>query len=135
MTGLRADPACKEHQTGSRHPERPERFDTAVAALHGMDLIPIATRAATVDEIALCHSRQYIQLAEREIAAGLHELSTGDTIISTHSWDAALHATGGVLSAVDSGLTGAAQNAFSIVRPPRHHATPTRSMGFRVFNS
>ena len=73
MTGLVADPDCKEHRTGSRHPERPERFDAAVAALQGMELIPIATRAATVDEIALCHSREYIQLAERETAAGLHE--------------------------------------------------------------
>src|SRR5713101_2279936 len=135
MTGLLADPDCKEHQTGSRHPERPERFDAAVAALHGMDLIPIATRAATVDEIALCHSRQYIQLAEREIASGLHELSTGDTIVSSRSFDVALHATGGVLSAVDSVFTGAAQNAFCIVRPPGHHATPTRGMGFCLFNS
>src|SRR5260370_4662016 len=135
MAGLLADPVCKGHQTGSRHPERPERFDAAVAALHGMDLIPIATRTATVDEIALCHSREYIQLAEREIASGLHELSTGDTIVSTRSWDAALHATGGVLSAVDSVLTGATQNAFCIVRPPGHHPTPTRGMGFCLFNS
>jgi acetoin utilization deacetylase AcuC-like enzyme len=135
MTGILADPDCKEHQTSSRHPERPERFDAALAALQGMDLVPIATRAATVDEIALCHSRQYIQLAEREIASGFHELSTGDTIISTRSWDAALHATGGVLSAVDSVLQGAAQNAFCIVRPPGHHATPTRGMGFCLFNS
>jgi acetoin utilization deacetylase AcuC-like enzyme len=95
MTGLVADSDCKQHLTGSRHPERPERFDAAVGALQGMDLVPIATRAANVDEIALCHGREYIQLAEREIAAGLHELSTGDTIISPRSWDAALHATGG----------------------------------------
>jgi acetoin utilization deacetylase AcuC-like enzyme len=135
MTGLLADPDCKEHRTGSRHPERPERFDAAVAALHGMDLVPIATRAATMDEIALCHSREYIQLAEREVAAGLHELSTGDTIISPRSFDVALHATGGVLSAVDSVFNGAAQNAFCIVRPPGHHATPARGMGFCLFNS
>src|SRR5258708_21085681 len=44
-------------------------------------------------------------------------------------------ATGGVLSAVDSVLNGAAQNAFCIVRPPGHHATPTRGMGFCLFNS
>jgi acetoin utilization deacetylase AcuC-like enzyme len=135
MTGLVADPDCKQHTTGSRHPERPERFDAAVAALHGIDLAAIATRAATVDEIALCHSRPYIQLAEREITAGLYELSTGDTIISPRSWDAALHATGGVLSAVDSVINGTVQNAFCIVRPPGHHATPTRGMGFCLFNS
>jgi acetoin utilization deacetylase AcuC-like enzyme len=135
MTGLAADPDCKQHRTGSRHPERPERFDAAVAALQGMDLVSIATRAATVDEIALCHGREYIQLAEREIASGLHELSTGDTIISPHSWEAALHATGSVLTAVDSVANGTVQNAFCIVRPPGHHATPDRGMGFCLFNS
>jgi acetoin utilization deacetylase AcuC-like enzyme len=135
MTGLAADPDCKQHRTGSRHPERPERFDAAVAALQGMDLVSIATRAATIDEIALCHGREYIQLAEREIASGLHELSTGDTIISPHSWEAALHATGSVLTAVDSVANGTVQNAFCIVRPPGHHATPDRGMGFCLFNS
>jgi acetoin utilization deacetylase AcuC-like enzyme len=135
MTGLAADPDCKQHRTGSRHPERPERFDAAVAALQGMDLVSIATRAATIDEIALCHGREYIQLAEREIASGLHELSTGDTIISPHSWEAALHATGSVLTAVDSVVNGTVQNAFCIVRPPGHHATPDRGMGFCLFNS
>ena len=135
MTGLLADPACKEHQTGSRHPERPERFDAALGALEGLDLVPIQPRLATEDEIALCHSRQYIRLAEREIMSGLHELSTGDTIISPRSWDPALHATGGVLNAVDAVMDGSVQNAFCIVRPPGHHATPTRGMGFCIFNS
>jgi len=62
-------------------------------------------------------------------------LSTGDTIVSARSFDVALHATGGVLSAVDSVLTGKTQNAFCIVRPPGHHATPARGMGFCLFNS
>ena len=135
MTGLLADPACKEHQTGSRHPERPERFDAALGALDGLKLVPIEPRHATEDEIALCHSPQYIRLVEREIMTGFHELSTGDTIVSPRSLDAALRATGGVLNAVDAVMAGAVQNAFCIVRPPGHHATPARGMGFCIFNS
>ena len=135
MTGLVADPACKEHHTGSRHPERPDRFDAALAALDGLDVIRIEPRVAVEDEIALCHSLSYIKLVEREVMSGFHELSTGDTIISTRSLDAALRATGAVLNAVDAVMDGKAQNAFCIVRPPGHHATPVRGMGFCLFNS
>src|SRR5260370_38786669 len=126
MTGLLADPACKEHQTGSRHPERAERFDAALGALDGLKLVPIEPRHATEDEIALCHSREYIRLVEREIMTGFHELSTGDTIISPRSLDAALRATGGVLTAWDAGMPGTAPNAFCIGAPPGSNPCPRR---------
>ena len=135
MTGLVADPSCKEHHTGSRHPERADRFDAALGALDGLDLLRIEPRVAVEDEIALCHSLSYIKLVEREVMSGFHELSTGDTIISIRSLDAALRATGAVLNAVDAVMHGKAQNAFCIVRPPGHHATPVRGMGFCLFNS
>jgi len=66
---------------------------------------------------------------------GFHELSTGDTIISPRSLDAALRATGGALNAVDAVLSGKAKNAFCIVRPPGHHASAVRGMGFCLFDS
>jgi acetoin utilization deacetylase AcuC-like enzyme len=135
MTGLAADPACKEHHTGSHHPERPERFDAALDALEGLPLLAIERRVATDDEIRLCHGLQYIRLVEREVVTGFHELSTGDTIISARSLDAALRATGAALNAVDAIFSKRLQNAFCIVRPPGHHATPTKGMGFCIFNN
>jgi acetoin utilization deacetylase AcuC-like enzyme len=135
MTGLAADPVCKEHLTGPQHPEQPARFDAAVGALLDLKLVPIPPRLANQDELALCHARQYIQLAEREIFEGFHELSTGDTIISPKSLDAALRATGGALNAVDALVEKRVSNAISIGRPPGHHATPVRGMGFCVFNT
>src|SRR5579864_610995 len=135
MTGLVADPACKEHHTGSHHPERPERFDAALEALEGLPLRVIEPRVATQDEISLCHGLQYIRLVEREIVTGFHELSTGDTIISARSLDAALRATGAALNAVDAVFNKKVQNAFCIVRPPGHHATPIKGMGFCIFNN
>jgi acetoin utilization deacetylase AcuC-like enzyme len=135
MTGLAADPVCKEHITGPGHPEQPARFDAAVGALRGLDLVPIPPRLATHDEIALCHARSYIQLAEREIHDGFHELSTGDTIISPKSFDAAVRSVGGALNAVDAIVEKRLSNAISIGRPPGHHATPVRGMGFCVFNT
>src|ERR1700681_4856056 len=135
MTGLAADPVCKEHLTGPQHPEQPARFDAAVGALRDLELVPISPRLANHDELALCHARQYIQLAEREISEGHHELSTGDTIISPKSLDAARRATGGPLNAVDAIVAKRASNAFCIVRPPGHHATPVRGMGFCIFST
>jgi acetoin utilization deacetylase AcuC-like enzyme len=135
MTGLAADPVCKEHLTGPQHPEQPARFDAAVGALRGLGLVPIPPRLANHDELALCHARRYIQLAEREIFEGFHELSTGDTIISPKSLDAALRSTGGALNAVDAIVDKRVSNAISIGRPPGHHATPVRGMGFCIFNT
>src|SRR5271155_4172149 len=134
-TGLAADPICKEHQTGSHHPERPQRFDAALDALDGLDLVRLEPRLATEDELALCHSRSYIRLVERGVTSGFHELSTGDTIISPRSLDAATRATGGALNAVDAVMSGQARNAFCIVRPPGHHASAIRGMGFCLFDN
>ena len=135
MTGLAADPVCKEHLTGPGHPEQPARFDAAVNALQGLDLVKISPRLANHDELALCHSRKYIQLAEREIFEGFHELSTGDTVVSPKSLDAALRAAGQALNAVDAIVEKRISNAISIGRPPGHHATPVRGMGFCIFNT
>jgi acetoin utilization deacetylase AcuC-like enzyme len=135
VTGLAADPVSKEHITGPGHPEQPARFDAALGALHGLALHPIPPRVATYDEIALCHSRQYIQLTEREISQGHHELSTGDTTVSPRSLDAALRATGGALNAIDAICEKRVANAFCIARPPGHHASAARGMGFCIFDS
>ncbi len=135
MTGLAADPICKEHITGPQHPEQPARFDAAVGALRDLPLVPIPPRLANHDELALCHARKYIQLAEREIFEGFHELSTGDTVISPKSLDAALRSTGQALNAIDAIVNKRVANAISIGRPPGHHANAVRGMGFCIFNT
>ena len=63
-------------------------------------------RAATEDELALCHTREYLKIARRDVDAGRPFLSTGDTDITPNSWDVAGRAAGGVLNAVDAVVTG-----------------------------
>jgi acetoin utilization deacetylase AcuC-like enzyme len=136
-TALLLDPVFKRHDTGAGHPECPERYDAITAALAPLSdrLLPIPLRDASEDELALCHSRQYILQAARDIRSGMTVLSTGDTTVCPDSFDIALRAAGSVLNAVDLVLEKRAPNAFCAVRPPGHHATPSRGMGFCVFNN
>ncbi|MDQ2899656.1 MAG: histone deacetylase, partial [Acidobacteriota bacterium] len=107
-----ADPISKEHITGPGHPERPARFDAALRGLAGFPTAAVPSRAATEDEIALCHDRRYIDIVKRDVAAARTELSTGDTTISPRSLEVALHAAGTALNAIDLVLGGEASNAF-----------------------
>jgi acetoin utilization deacetylase AcuC-like enzyme len=138
-TALLADPVCREHQTGRGHPERPERFDAVLDALSAAGLREKMTlldpREVTTDDLLLAHIAEYAALAEREIRSGADQLSTGDTAISRHTWEAARKAAGSALAAVDAVVGGKAPRAFCLVRPPGHHASADRGMGFCVFNN
>src|SRR6266571_2605747 len=58
-----------------------------------------------------------------------------DTAMCPHTWDAALRAAGAAVLATDLVIGARAENAFCAVRPPGHHATRTRAMGFCLFNN
>ena len=142
QTGLLDDDVYLRHLAGNTgHPERPERL---TAIRNGLDkagvlgsLTRIAPRRATDQELALAHSPSYVAVVRRELSnlEGLRDLSTGDTLVSPGSLEAAYSAAGGVLNAVDAVMAGKVKNAFCAVRPPGHHATPNRGMGFCIFNN
>ena len=133
------DAISKDHATGEGHPERPARFDAVATALseagHTAAMQRIESRVVTDDEVLACHTASYLKMVERDVAVGHHMLSTGDTEIGPKSLDVARRAAGGALNAVDAILTGKVANAFCVVRPPGHHATPGRGMGFCIFNN
>lgn len=138
-TALVADPIYREHLLGREHPERPERFDAVFQGLQKAGLVErmlrIESRAVTEEEMLLCHTREYLRTAQHDVEAGYASLTTGDTDITRNSWEVARRAAGGVLNAVDAVMTGRARNAFCATRPPGHHATPNRGMGFCLLNN
>ena len=138
-TALVADPIYREHLMGRRHPERPERFDAVMEGLlrAGLvnQLLHVDRRAATEEELLLCHTPEYLRIAKHDVDTGRPVLSTGDTAITPNSWCIASQAVGGVLNAVDAVIAGQARNAFCAVRPPGHHANASRGMGFCLFNN
>jgi acetoin utilization deacetylase AcuC-like enzyme len=139
VTGLVADARVKKHDTGPGHPEQPSRFSAVFDRLESSglvhDLARLPSRFATDDELALAHTRDYISLVEREVAALRRQLSTGDTDICPASAEAARLASGCVLSAVDAVFASTVSNAFCLVRPPGHHASEAKGMGFCLFNN
>lgn len=138
-TVLVADPLCETHNPGPGHPEQPQRFRAVMDALEAAGLTAKLTRLeprdAILDDLALVHTRSYLALAQREIHAGTDQLSTGDTQVDIHSWAAAQRAAGSALAAIDAVCTGHAQRAFCVVRPPGHHASADRGMGFCIVNN
>ena len=138
-TALLADATCLEHDTGHGHPESLRRFDAVVRALEAAGLrekmLPLEPRAVTREDLLLAHTPKYVALAEEEIRGGAVQLSTGDTMVSRHSWEAAMAAVGSGLAAVDAVMAGKAARAFCVVRPPGHHAREDQGMGFCVFNN
>ncbi len=136
---LATDSACKKHDAGAGHPEQPARYDAVHEALKSAGLLEkakiIGPRAITREELALVHTPQYLDIAEREIRAGVPILSTGDTNVCPDSWDAAKAAAGCALAAVEAVVKGESKTAFCLVRPPGHHATPDRGMGFCIVNN
>ena len=126
-----------EHDTGAGHPERPARLEAAHDGViaHGLGdvILPFAPREATDSELTAVHDDAHLRRVERFCELGGGHIDA-DTVVGYRSAELARLASGTVLSAVELLRSGAATGAFIAARPPGHHATADRAMGFCLYN-
>lgn len=130
---------CLRHDIGSYHPECPARLaaieDQLIASGIGQYLVRHEAPRATMAQLTRVHPPDYV--AALEAAApqrGIVHLDP-DTAMSPGTWEAALRAAGAAVLATDLVASGEVESAFCSVRPPGHHATRNRAMGFCLFNN
>lgn len=127
-------PACLQHDTGVGHPESASRLQAVLHGLRGEAGLdwreaPLAQRSS----LLLAHNEALIDAVLQEVGETPLRIDP-DTLLSSHSAEAILRACGAGIAAVDSVMAGATQRAFCAVRPPGHHASRERAMGFCFVN-
>lgn len=132
-------PIYEKHDTGPGHPETAARYRVIMDAVKGderlwRELLEITPEKASQGLIQAAHTKEHFRRVEDAVENG-ESLLDADTVVSMRSFDAALFAAGGACRAVDAVMKGEAKNAFVNVRPPGHHATAQKAMGFCLFNN
>jgi len=147
-TGYFTHPDCKRHDMGRGHPECPQRLDAIDDRMLASGLLDAVDRReaplASTDLLELAHDRMHVaavlglaeELRQQEDAGGSELMQIDpDTAMNRYTWNAVLRAAGAAIAATDAVMAGELANAFCATRPPGHHATRGRAMGFCVFNN
>lgn len=133
---LLRDLRFRAHDQGREHPESPARLDAidaALAASPSLELLELPAREATREEILAVHTPALLERLER--ARGARVRFDPDTATSAGSVDAALLAAGSTAELFSRVARGEAPPGMALPRPPGHHATPDRIMGFCLLNN
>jgi len=133
-----------EHEMPSWHSESAGRLRAIMQLLQARGLLDhpnlrrLAPRPATDDELATVHGRAYIasiDAAAEQARPNFPTCLDADTFVSKRSAEVARYAAGAALVGIDAVMSGEADNAFALVRPPGHHAEANEAMGFCLFNN
>jgi len=136
--GYVLDELFVQHRAPSGHPERPARVEAVRDALIAAGIAARGThvpvRAATDEELARVHAASFLDDLERVVPGGVGWLDP-DTYFSPGTWDAARAAAGSACQLATSVIRGEYAQGLAVVRPPGHHATRDRAMGFCLLNN
>jgi acetoin utilization deacetylase AcuC-like enzyme len=120
------------------HPENPGRF----AQLAIPERLPFAERMLRMqplpdieESILAVHPASFLEALKKAATRGPAYIDPAPTYVTPGSYQAALRSAGGVLATLDAIISGKATSGFALTRPPGHHATPTRAMGFCLLNN
>ena len=120
------------------HPENAARLAAIRDYLAKEDILPkltlVPSREATPNELQRCHHPTYIEMVEDTCRFGGGMLDA-DTYTTPDSYQAASYAAGGMVELTRAVVEGELDNGFALVRPPGHHAIPSRAMGFCLFGT
>src|SRR5262249_32110698 len=137
VTLLYTDPLFLKHDTDP-HPESADRLRSITARLEEAGLIKKCTAGTyqplTEDVGGPVHDPMLVTAIKQMAAHGGGHVDA-DTMVSPDSHHVALAAAGACVAAVDAVMKGDDPTALCLVRPPGHHATPRRPMGFCLFNN
>ena len=139
QTAYYTHPSFLLHEMGGWHPESPARLRAIDDRLHAAHLFDFLAHhealPVTREQLLRVHDAAYVDaVGAASPSEGIRALDP-DTSMNPHTLEAALHAAGGAVMAVDLVMRGDVANAFVACRPPGHHATRNRAMGFCVFNN
>lgn len=117
-----------------------------MAATVGRDLLTLhghveqmGPEEGSEEDLLRVHSREHVRAVRAvceaaERSGAVHSIDP-DTKVSSATWEAALGSVGSAIAAARAVSGGVIRNAFVATRPPGHHATPERAMGFCLFNN
>src|SRR5688500_2939788 len=146
QTALVMHEDCALHDTGWKHPEHQGRLPAIINALYrdtpDLQDVVLQLEGTLIDESALylVHEPEMIDVirraSERAVTTrSVVAIDEEETMVSHASWSAMLASAGGIVTACEAVQSGRARNGFVLARPPGHHATPSRSMGFCLINN
>jgi acetoin utilization deacetylase AcuC-like enzyme len=136
-TGYIYDPIFLQHEMAG-HVESPERLGAIMSKLENDGILEklkqITFEPAKGNDLLLVHTQEMIRRIVSAAAEAPSWLDM-DTYVSADSYQVALAAVGGGMALVSQIAAGTLTNGIALLRPPGHHATVTRSMGFCLFNN